>query len=49
MIRIIIALLALWLIITILGFVIKGLFWLAILGIILFAATGAWSWIRQRL
>jgi len=36
-----------WLVLAILGFVIKGLVWLAIIGIILFIATAIWGWIRR--
>ena len=39
MLRLILALLAIWLVLTVLGFVIKGLLWLAVIGIILFAVT----------
>lgn len=34
-------LLVVWLVISVLGFVIKGLFWLAVVGIVLFLATSA--------
>ena len=40
-------LLVVWLVLAVLGFVIKGLFWLAILGIVLFVATGVWGFIRR--
>jgi hypothetical protein len=42
-----VVLLVVWLVLAILGFVIKGLVWLAIIGIILFIATGIWGWIRR--
>lgn len=45
---IIIFLLVLWLLFAVLGFVIKGLFWLAIIGIVLFVATGAIGGLRNR-
>ena len=48
MLGLIVALLVLWVILAILGFVIHGLVWLAIVGIILFLATGAWGWLRRR-
>ena len=35
----IIGLLVLWVVLAVIGFVVKSLFWLAIVGIILFAAT----------
>lgn len=44
----IIALLVIWLVLTLLGFVIKGLVWLAIIGIVLFVATAAVGWFRNR-
>ena len=44
----IVVLLVVWLILAVLGFVIHGLFWLAIIGIVLFVATGVWGWLRRR-
>lgn len=41
-------LLVIWLVLAILGFVVKGLFWLAIVGIVLFLATGAYGAVRGR-
>jgi len=41
-------LLVIWIVLAVLGFVIKGLLWLAIVGIILFAATAAFGWIRRK-
>lgn len=40
-------LLVVWLVFVILGFVVKGLLWLAIIGIVLFAATAAWGWVKR--
>lgn len=45
---IIVALLIIWVVISVLGFVIKGLFWLAVIGIVLFVATAAVGWFRNR-
>jgi uncharacterized membrane protein len=45
--QIIVLLLVVWLVISLLGFVIKGLFWLAIIGIVLFVVTGAMG-LRRR-
>jgi hypothetical protein len=42
-----VVLLVVWLVLAVLGFVIKGLVWLAIIGIILFVATAIWGWIRR--
>jgi hypothetical protein len=44
----IVILLVVWLVLAVLGFVIKGLVWLAIVGIVLFLVTGVWGWIRRR-
>lgn len=45
---IIIGLLVIWLVVSVLGFAIKGLFWLAIIGIVLFISTAAIGWGRNR-
>ena len=47
MLRLILALLAIWLVLTVLGFVIKGLLWLAVIGIILFAVTAVWGYVKR--
>lgn len=44
----IIGLLLLWLVLAVLGFVIKSLFWLAIVGLVLFVATGIFGAVRRR-
>ena len=44
----IIALLVLWLVFAAAGFVVKSLFWLAILEIVLFVATGVFGAMRRR-
>ena len=41
-------LLVVWLVLAVLGFVIKGLFWLAIIGIVLFLATAAYGAVKRR-
>ena len=38
-----------WLVITVLGAVIHGLFWLAVIGAILFLGTAAIGWTRRNL
>ncbi|MBI5160751.1 MAG: hypothetical protein HY996_04970 [Micrococcales bacterium] len=48
MIYLLIVLLALWLIVSIVGFAIKGLIWLAFVGIVLFLATAIIGIIRRR-
>jgi hypothetical protein len=44
----IITLLVIWLVLSVLGFVIKGLLWLAFIGLILFVATAVWGWLKRR-
>jgi hypothetical protein len=44
----IVALLVLWLVFIVVGFVVKALFWLAAIGIVLFIATGIFGAIRGR-
>jgi hypothetical protein len=41
-------LLVVWLVLAILGFVIKGLFWLAIVGLVLFLATAVYGAVKRR-
>lgn len=48
MIGLIIFLLVLWVVVSVAGFAIKGLFWLAIIGIVLFLATGAWGYLSRK-
>lgn len=43
-----IALLVIWFVLSILGLIIEGLLWLAFIGLLLFAATALWGWIKQR-
>lgn len=42
----IIGLLVIWLVLTVLGFVIKGLFWLAVIGIVLLLATVVYGFVK---
>jgi hypothetical protein len=48
MLTLLIVLLVLWLILTIVGFAIKGLLWLAIVGIVLFVGTTAIGVVRRK-
>ena len=48
MLILVIVLLVLWLILSVVGFAIKGLFWLAVIGIILFLGTLLIGIIRRR-
>ncbi|WP_198663947.1 hypothetical protein [Jiangella endophytica] len=44
---IILILLVAWLVISVLGLVIKGLLWLFFIGVVLFLATSAWGWLKR--
>jgi hypothetical protein len=44
----IIGLLVIWLVLVVVGFAVKALLWLAIVGIVLFIATGIFGAIRGR-
>jgi len=48
MLGLILLLLIIWLVLAVLGLVVKGLFWLFIIGLILFVATGIFGWVRRR-
>ncbi|MET3806536.1 putative membrane protein [Nakamurella sp. UYEF19] len=48
MLAIIGILLVVWIVVAVLGFVIKGLVWLAIIGLILFLATAAFGWVKRK-
>lgn len=41
-------LLVIWLVLAVLGFVVKGLFWLAVIGVVLFLGTAAYGAVRRR-
>ncbi len=47
MLALVIILLIVWLVLAVLGFAVKGLLWLAILGIVLFVATAVFGYIRR--
>ena len=44
---IIVALLVIWAVLVVLGVVIKGLFWLIIVGAVLFVATGVIGFVKR--
>lgn len=46
--NIIIAILVIWAVLAVLGFVVKGLLWLAIIALVLFAATVVWGMVKRR-
>jgi hypothetical protein len=41
-------LLVIWLAFIVIGAVVHTLFWLAVIGVVLFLATAAFGWIRRR-
>jgi hypothetical protein len=41
-------LLVIWLVVTVAGAVIKGLFWLAVIGALFFVATAVLGWNKRR-
>ena len=43
-----IVLLALWLGLTLVGLLIEGLFWLLVVGVVLFLVTAVWGWFKLR-
>lgn len=49
--KVILGLLALWLVISVagavIGFVVKGLFWIAVIGGVLFVGTAAIGWAKK--
>ena len=47
MLTLVIILLIIWAVLAILGFAIKSLLWLAIVGIVLFVITALWGFIRR--
>ncbi|MEO6880152.1 MAG: hypothetical protein ABI181_04270 [Mycobacteriaceae bacterium] len=40
-------LLVIWLVVIIIGVVFKAVFWLVIVGVVLFLATAAYGWIKR--
>ncbi|WP_156642202.1 LPXTG cell wall anchor domain-containing protein [Arthrobacter sp. B6] len=44
----IITLLIIWLVLSIIGFVLEGLLWLAIIGLVLFVGTAVWGWVKRK-
>jgi hypothetical protein len=45
---ILVALLVIWAVVAVLGIVIKGLFWLIIVGAVLFVATAAVGFVKRK-
>ena len=49
MLAFIVVLLLIWAAVAVLGFVIEGLFWLAIVGIVLFVGTAIYSAVKRQI
>ncbi|MGY1755094.1 hypothetical protein [Blastococcus sp. SYSU D01042] len=47
MIGFIALLLVIWLALAVVGAVVEGLFWLLVVGAVLFVATAAWGWFQR--
>jgi hypothetical protein len=41
-------LLVVWLVLTVIGAVVKGLFWLAVVGLLFFVGTAALGWTKRQ-
>ncbi|WP_035812328.1 hypothetical protein [Jiangella gansuensis] len=48
MLTLVVVLLAIWLVLSIVGFAIEGIFWLGVIGVVLFVATAIIAVIRRR-
>ncbi|RZU32576.1 hypothetical protein [Blastococcus saxobsidens] len=47
MLRLLGLLLVVWLAITVIGAVVEGLFWLAVVGVLFFAGTAVLGWVQR--
>ena len=47
MLRLLGLLLVVWLVLTVLGAIVKGLFWLAVIGVLFFLATAVFGWSKR--
>lgn len=45
---IVLVLLGVWLLVAVLGAVVEGLLWLLFIGLVLFAATALWGFLKMR-
>jgi hypothetical protein len=48
LLRIVAVLLVIWLVVAIIGAVVKGLIWLTVAAAVLFVATAAWGYFKHR-
>ena len=44
----IVVLLVAWLVVALLGVLLEGLFWLLVIGALLFVGTAVWGWLKLR-
>lgn len=49
LVRVVLILLAAWLVLVVLGALVKGLFWLLVVGAVLFLGTAAYGWAKTSL
>jgi hypothetical protein len=47
LLRVLGLLLVVWLALVVIGFVVKAVLWLAVVGLVLFVLTAGWSWAQQ--
>ncbi|WP_146751946.1 DUF4175 domain-containing protein [Phytoactinopolyspora halophila] len=47
MLTLVLVLLAIWLVLSIVGFALEGLLWLGVIGVVLFVATALIGWVRR--
>ena len=47
MLGFIVLLLVIWLVLAVVGAVVEGLFWLLVVGAVLFVATAAYGWVKR--
>lgn len=47
MLQLLIVLLVVWLVLVVIGTLVKGLFWLVIVGAVLFLATAGYGWVKR--
>lgn len=47
MLGLVVVILAVWLILSIVGFAIEGLLWLGLIGVVLFVATAIFGWLKR--
>jgi hypothetical protein len=47
MLRILLIIAIVWLVLSVIGFVVKGLLWLGFIALVLFLATSAWGWVKR--